>query len=85
MSVYVDNMRAPFGRMVMCHMVADSTVELLEMASKLGLKNGWIQSAGTPKEHFDLSLTRRAEAVKLGAVEITSRDILAILKKKVSA
>ncbi len=33
MAFYVDDMEARFGRMKMCHMIADTTEELLEMAS----------------------------------------------------
>lgn len=74
MSVYVDDMRAPFGRMVMCHMTADSTEELLAMADKIGVARRWIQYPGTWKEHFDIALSKRALAVKAGAIEETTRD-----------
>lgn len=82
MSVFVDDMRAPFGRMVMCHMVADSTDELLEMADRIGVSRRWLQHAGTPKEHFDISLTKRALAVRAGAVEVTTREVGARLAAK---
>ena len=74
MTVYVDDMRARFGRLVMCHMVADSTDELLAMADRIGVARRWLQHAGTPKEHFDIALSKRALAVKAGAVEITLAD-----------
>jgi hypothetical protein len=74
MSVYVDDMKASFGRMVMCHMLADTTEELLAMADKIGVQRKWIQHAGTYREHFDIALSKRALAVQHGAVEITLRD-----------
>lgn len=54
--VYIDNMNAPFGRMIMCHMIADTKEELLEMADKIGVQRKWIQEEGTWQEHFDVSL-----------------------------
>lgn len=71
MAVYVDDMKAEFGRMIMCHMVADTHDELVEMADKLNLNRKWLQKPGTAGEHFDVSLGYRAKAVKLGAKEIT--------------
>jgi len=59
----------------MCHMIADSTEELLEMADKIGVKRKWIQWAGTPKEHFDICLSKRAMAVLQGAEEISQREL----------
>jgi hypothetical protein len=74
-AVYVDDMRAPFGRMVMCHMLADTTDELLAMAVRIGVDPKWIQKAGTHREHFDVSLAKRALAVEAGAVEVTRGDV----------
>lgn len=71
MSVYVDDMEAPFRGMKMCHMSADSTAELLAMADVIGVKRRWIQYPGTPKEHFDICLSKRALAVRAGAIELT--------------
>lgn len=75
MAVYVDNMKAKFGRMIMCHMVADTTEELKQMASSIGVNPKWIQKVGTHQEHFDICLSARAKAVKAGAKEITLREL----------
>lgn len=85
MSVYVDDMRAPFGRMVMCHMLADSTAELLAMADKIGVARRWMQKAGTPHEHFDIALSKRALAVQAGAIEIDKHRLVAIVRAKRAA
>ena len=69
MSVYVDNMRAPFGRLIMCHMIADSEQELHAMADAIGVARKWHQG-----DHYDICLSKRAKAVELGAVEITLRQ-----------
>lgn len=74
MTVYVDDMKAQFGRMVMCHMLADTDEELLAMADRIGVQRKWHQYPGTHRSHFDIALSKRAEAVAAGAVEIRWRD-----------
>ncbi|MGH6753372.1 MAG: DUF4031 domain-containing protein, partial [Bradyrhizobium sp.] len=64
MTVYVDDMRARFGRMVMCHMLADTEAEIHAMAARIGVARKWYQG-----DHYDIALSRRAIAVSLGAVE----------------
>ena len=70
MSVYVDNMNAPFGRMVMCHLWADTHDELLAMVDRIGVQRKWLQQP--PKAswvHFDIALSKKALAIKAGAIE----------------
>ena len=78
MAVYVDDMHLTemgrFGPHRMCHMLADSTEELLAMADRIGMDRKWIQKAGTPHEHFDVPAPRRRLAVRYGAIEITMAE-----------
>lgn len=80
--VYVDDMKAKYGRMIMCHMIADTSEELLEMAKRIGVNQKWIQYAGTPKEHFDICLTKKEKALKFGAIAVTSADLVMKIREK---
>jgi len=79
MSVYVDGERNRFGRMVMCHMFADSLAELHQMAMAIGMDRDWFQPLSFP--HYDVSLSRRSRAVQLGAVEVDRRQGYEIRKR----
>jgi hypothetical protein len=65
-----------------CHMRADTTEELVTMARKIGLKPGYIQHPGKPTEHFDLTASKRQQALGLGAVSITRREGAQLTMKK---
>jgi len=75
MAVYVDDMRARVDRMVFCHMVADSVEELHAMADRIGVARRWFQR---PRPHYDVCLTKRAAAIRAGALEITQRQAAVI-------
>lgn len=75
MAVYVDDMRARFGRMTMCHMLADTDDELHAMADLIGVARRWWQSpAKTSGSYYDIALSKRVAAVAAGAIEITWRQ-----------
>jgi len=71
MAVYVDDMRASYGRMLMCHMIADTDEELHAMAARIGVARKWHQAPPKHSSHYDIALSKRAIAVQAGAVEIT--------------
>lgn len=82
MSVYVDHPLWPYGRMKMCHMIADTLDELHAMADKIGISRRWFQ--GPPKHktpHYDICKSRRAFAVQHGAKEVTSRELVLIKRQ----
>lgn len=68
MPVFVDNYEAPFGRMKLSHMMADTEEELHAMADALGLKREWFQG-----DHYDISKAKRDQAISLGAKLISPR------------
>lgn len=83
MTVYVDDMYAKFGRMKMCHMLADTDEELHAMADRIGIARKWFQcppKASAP--HYDVCTAMREKAVAAGAVEVKyiSRQFSDIIK-----
>ena len=78
MAVYVDYAENRFGRMIMCHMVADTLDELHEMAAAIGMRRDWFQPGSTP--HYDLSKSRRALAIKNGAIEADRKKMVEIIR-----
>jgi hypothetical protein len=68
-TVYVDDVRHRFGRMVMCHMWSPDLDELHAMAAACGVQRKWFQEP--PKaswHHYDVSLSVKAAAMRAGAV-----------------
>lgn len=77
MTIYVDDVRHGFGRMVMCHLWADSLDELLAMVDRIGVQRKWIQGHPTLSfgkhrlaswVHFDITISKKTLAIKAGAV-----------------
>lgn len=79
MGVYVDKEQNPFGRMKMCHMLADTEEELHAMAKRIGMRREWFQPKSSP--HYDVCLSRRAKAIEFGAKEIGREETVALIRK----
>ncbi len=75
MSVYVDNAELACGRMKMCHLLADTTEELMAMADRIGVNRKWIQFPGTWREHFDVCKSKQKLAIQHGAILKTTLDM----------
>lgn len=84
MAVYVDALReatVPRQRGTRwCHLMADSDAELEKMAAQLGLLRWWKHD-----DHYDIVSSKRELAVKLGAVEVSSRFLVLLRKGRVQS
>jgi hypothetical protein len=76
--IFVDKLRKhPNGWW--CHMISDqSDVELHDMARRIGLRREWFQNVGTP--HYDLRPSKREQALKAGAQEISDRELVTMMQ-----
>lgn len=69
-----------YGRMTMCHMIADNPAELHAMADKIGVARRWFQGkASFP--HYDVCKSKRALAVAAGAVEVDRNALVAAIRR----
>lgn len=59
----------------------EGTAELLQFARSIGLRDAWLQSAGTPTEHFDVFDSRIPAALEAGAHQVTPREFVALVVK----
>ena len=89
MSVYVDPMfpcipTRNWRWNESCHLIADTEDELHTFAAKLGLKREWFQR-DSRLPHYDLTARRRAVAVAVGAVELTRRQFVEVMRKGIES
>jgi hypothetical protein len=52
----------------------DDLAELHEFARRLGLQRRWFQDKPWPRQHYDVTESKRQQAIRLGAVAITWRE-----------
>jgi hypothetical protein len=82
MAVYVDAAIWKWAGKLWCHLLADEIEELHGFAAKLGIKQSSYQ--GPPKTtapHYDITGLERDFAVRLGAVECSREEIVAVFRR----
>ncbi|MBI1207428.1 MAG: DUF4031 domain-containing protein [Azospirillum sp.] len=82
MTVYVDDMKAKFGRMTMCHMIADSDDELHAMADAVGVSRRYHQAPPEHASHYDIAQSKKAMAIARGAIPITWRQCGLMIRRR---
>jgi hypothetical protein len=88
MTVYVDDwrQRARLGHVdaQWSHLIADSDDELHRFAARLGMKRAWFQTdpRRPHRSHYDVTEALRRQAISLGAVAITWRDIGRMMRER---
>ncbi len=80
MSVYVDDLRSvvinprwPYPQA--CHLFSNNRHELHDLAFKLDLQSRWFQNK-PHFPHYDLTKGKRYQALMLGVVEVTDKQVM---------
>ena len=92
MTIYVDDMRTPyqmkrwpFRKMLMSHMFCDpveNVEELHEMADMIGVSRQWFQWLKKQFPHYGICQSKKALAIKYGAVETTRQEMVKIVRAR---
>jgi uncharacterized protein DUF4031 len=92
MAAYVDRMflaasvqnGSRIHRSRWCHLTADTVAELHEFAARIGLRREWFQPDTKSIRggwHYDVTMPKRALAVRHGAQEVDSYELLEIMQR----
>ena len=82
MTVYVDNAVIPWRGHLWAHLLGSDLDELHALAAAIGLRRAWFQDTGR-WPHYDVTTTKREEAIAAGAVAFFDRRIpLDVLMKR---
>ncbi len=76
--IYVDDVFIKWRGREWCHMLTDGDEqELHNFAKRLGLRRQWYQG-----DHYDVTRSKRALAIRYGAQAVTAREIVEIRRSK---
>jgi len=84
MPVYVDSVFIGFGRMQMCHLIADTPDELHAMVDKIGVARRHFQDPKTMNvsmAHYDISKGKRKLAIDYGTIECDRNTFVAHVRR----
>lgn len=85
MTIYVDALvrhgwRLRGNSVQNCHLLTDGPIEELHaFAKRIGMRREWFQEKSAP--HYDLTATRRRQAVAQGAIELDRRQLVELLQR----
>mgnify|MGYP000968235576 CR=1 FL=1 len=82
MAVYVDKLRNWGWKLgPSCHLITDgSNEELHTFAESIGLKRDWFQKS-ISGPHYDLTASKRIMAINKGAIELSDKEFVEILRR----
>ena len=80
MAVYIDQLcNWGWKHGPSCHLIADSIPELIDFAVMIGLRAEWFQPRSSP--HFDLTVQVREIALAAGAIELSKREFVGVIRR----